>query len=178
MESVLIGWGVALLVGLLLAPLILQALWWILAHHILGRLTDRGWIAPRLKYGTALQVILSFLVVFVGLPFLLGLLLILWPAAGRGGDSPSDAAQVLSIFLALPLVYGAYFVLIGALWLQWLWRRLSKELLPRALEEGVLSPRLSYVTGVLIMLLIVALYLLQALLGFLATALSVRSPFP
>ncbi|GEM_PF-3133240 len=175
MGNVVLGWGVGLLVGLLLAPLILQALWWVIAHQILGRLRDQGWISSRLKYATAFQVVLSLLI-FLGLPLLL-VLLVGWLALDPRGAS-SSVAQMLNFLIALPLFYGAYFVLIGGLWLQWLWSLLSRELFPRAVEEGVISSRLSYATGVLIMLLIVALYLLQFLVGLITTALSISKPSP
>ena len=176
MGNAVLGWGVGLLVGLLLAPLILQALWWVIAHQILGRLRDQGWISSRLKYGTAFQVVLSLLI-FLGLP-LLFVFLVGWLALDPRDASSSLARMFVFFTVALPLFYIAYFVLIGGLWLQWLWSLLSRELFPRAVEEGVISSRLSYVTGVLIMLLIVALYLLQFLVGLIATALSISKPSP
>lgn len=154
-----IGWGIGLLLTLLIGPLILKGLWRIVAHHLLVGLRERGWIVPRLRYSSAFQIV-SSLIVFVNIPYVF-LILFGYLTVLSEPDPWRRLQQGFGFTVFFPPLYGLYFVFVGAYWLQWLWQWIAAELFPRAVRDGLVQFQLRYRMAVLIMLLVGAVYFLR-----------------
>jgi hypothetical protein len=157
MNTVVLFIGVfGLLVAIFVSPLLIRKLWELLIRYVLRSPVEQGLIEPELRYRDALHLVLS-VVVWTGLPVLAFLVALLI----RAGP-PSYFGLFVIPFYSIPLML-AYFVLGGALWLQWVWRWAARVLFPGAVELGWVPERLPYKAAALLMLVLLGLSLLWAL---------------
>lgn len=149
----------SLAAAIFLSPFLIRKLWDLLVRYVLRVQAEQGLVQSELSYRDALHVVLS-VVVWLGLPTLFFILpvvfaLPLWVVLHLGW-------LFNSLFIALVLL-PVYFVLGGAVWLQWVWRWAARVLFPGAAKQGLLPDRIPYKGAALFMLALLGLYLLWAL---------------
>lgn len=153
--------ALSFIVAFFLVALLLKALWGLLARHVFPGLVERGLVQRNLRYSTSLRFVWS-IVVWIGVPVVLAVLAAwLFMASSRSPIAGFTFGIYFSLF-GVPLLL-AYFVLAGALWLQWCWSRIGMELFQGAFERGVLPGRLRYTSAALIMLVVTGIYVVSKL---------------
>jgi len=133
---VVLSFVVAFIVAFFLVALLLKALWGLLARHVFPRLVERGLVQRNMRYSTALRFVWS-IVVWIGVPVVLAVLAIWIFVMSSNNPFAGFMFGLYFVIIGVPLSL-AYFVLAGALWLQWCWSRIGAELFPGAFERGVL----------------------------------------
>lgn len=148
----------SLIAAFFIWPLLLKAIWSLLTRSVLARLAEQGLVQPSLRYSAGLKLGLS-IVIWGGIPILLAVIAFF---AFGGLSKPGYYGLTFRLYLVsygIPLL-ACYFVLVGAIWLQWAWRWAGRELFPRAVERGILPDRLRYGPSALLMLTILGIYVL------------------
>jgi len=160
-----VSWILSLIAAFFICPLLLKAIWGLLTHSVLAHLAEQGLVRPNLRYLAALKLELS-IVIWGCIPVLLAVIAFF---AFDGLSKPGYYGLTFGFYLALygfPLL-ACYFVLVGAIWLQWAWRWAGRELFPGAVERGVLPNHFRYGSSALLMLTILGIYVLTNLPGIL-----------